>query len=112
MVLKEGKVYVPKDKELRIEIIWPYHDILVAEYGRKWKMTELVTRNYWWLEVTKDVRKYMEGCNICQRMKNRMEILAGKLKLSEVLEKLWIPNSRLYHKATISSWKGCNSSSL
>ena len=29
----------------------------------------------------------MEGCNLCQRMKNRMEKLAGKLKLSEVLEK-------------------------
>jgi len=33
--------------------------------------------------------KYIEDCNICQRMKNRMEILAGNLKLSEVLEKLW-----------------------
>jgi len=32
--------------------------------------------------------KYIEDCNICQRMKNRMEILAGNLKLSEVLEKL------------------------
>ena len=30
--------------------------------------------------------KYVEGCNICQRMKNRTEELAGKLKLSEVIE--------------------------
>jgi len=44
-------------------------------------------RNYWWPEVTKNVRKYMEGCNMYQRMKNRTEILVGKLKLSEVLEK-------------------------
>ena len=29
----------------------------------------------------------MEGCNLCQRMKNRIEEVAGKLKLSEVLEK-------------------------
>ena len=26
---------------------------------------------------------------MCQRMKNRMEEVVGKLKLSEVLEKLW-----------------------
>ena len=26
----------------------------------------------------------MEGCDLCQRMKNRTEELAGKLKLSEV----------------------------
>ena len=29
----------------------------------------------------------MEGCKICQRMKNRTEVLAEKLKLSKVLEK-------------------------
>ena len=52
-------------------------------------MVESVTRNYWWPEVTRVVGRYMEGCNLCQRIKNRMEEVAGKLKLSEVLEKLW-----------------------
>ena len=37
--------------------------------------------------MTRDVGKYVEGYNICQRMKNRTEELAGKLKLSEVPEK-------------------------
>jgi len=50
---------------------------------------ELVTRNYWWPGVTRDVGKYVEGCNLCQRMKNRTEEPAGKLKLSEVLKKPW-----------------------
>jgi len=53
-------------------------------------MTELVIRNYRWLEVTRNVGKYVEGCNMCQGIKNRMEVLAGKLKLSKVPEKLWI----------------------
>jgi len=52
-------------------------------------MVELVTRNYWWLGVTRDVGKYVEGCDLYQRMKNRMEKLAGKLKLSEVPQKTW-----------------------
>ena len=51
-------------------------------------MVELVTRNYWWPGVTRDVGRYVEGCYLCQRMKNRMEELAGKLKLSEIPEKL------------------------
>ena len=46
-------------------------------------------RNYWWPEVTRDVEKYVEGCNLCQRMKNRMEEPAEKLKLSEVPQKMW-----------------------
>ena len=33
--------------------------------------------------------RYVEGCDLCQRMKNRMEELVGKLKLSEVPEKPW-----------------------
>ena len=60
----------------------------MAEYRERWKIMELVTRNYWWLEVTRDIEKYVEGCDICQRMKNRIEGLAGKLKLNKVLKKL------------------------
>ena len=52
-------------------------------------MVELVTRNYWWPGVTRDVGKYVEGCDLCQRMKNRTEEPAGKLKLSEVPQKTW-----------------------
>ena len=37
----------------------------------------------------RDVGRYMEEYDLCQRMKNRMEEIAGKLKLSEVPEKLW-----------------------
>ena len=37
----------------------------------------------------RDVGRYVEGCDGCQRMKNRTEEPAGKLKLSKVLEKLW-----------------------
>jgi len=48
-----------------------------------------VTRNYWWPGITRDVGKYVEGYDLCQRMKNRTEELVGKLKLSEVLKKLW-----------------------
>jgi len=35
LVLKEGKVYIPKDKALRVEIIWLHHDILVVRHEEK-----------------------------------------------------------------------------
>ena len=35
LVLKEGKVYVLKDKELRIEIIQLHHDMLTIEYWKR-----------------------------------------------------------------------------
>ena len=85
--MKEGKVYVPKDKELRVEIIWWHYDVLAAGYGGRWKTVELVTRNYWWPGVMRDVGKYVEECNLYQKMKNRTEELAEKLKLNKVPEK-------------------------
>jgi len=33
LVLKEGRVYVPKDEKLRMEITRLHHDTLIAEYG-------------------------------------------------------------------------------
>jgi len=89
LVIKEGKIYVPKDMELRAEVIWLHHDMPAAGHGGRWKTVELVTRNYWWPGVTRDVGRYVEGCDGCQRMKNRTEEPAGKLKLSEVPEKPW-----------------------
>jgi len=88
-VLKKGKVYVPKDEELRAEVIQLHHNVPAAGHEGRWKMVELVTRNYWWLGVTRDVGKYVEGCDLCQWMKNRTEEPAGKLKLSEVPQKTW-----------------------
>ena len=85
--IEERKVL--REEKLRAEIIQLYHDVLAAEHREKWKTVELVTRNYWWSEVTKNVRKYVEGYDLCQRMKNRTEEVVGKLKLREVPEKLW-----------------------
>ena len=88
LLLKERKVYMLKNEELRLEVIQLHHNILVAEYGGKWKTIKLVIRNYQQPGVTKDIGKYIEGCDLCQGIKNRTKISVGKLITSEVLEKL------------------------
>ena len=65
LMLKEGKVYVPKDEKLRAEVIRLHHDTLVGGHGEQWKMAELVTRNFWWPGVTREVKRYVEGCDAC-----------------------------------------------
>ena len=88
LVLKKGRVYVLKDEELRVEIIQLHHDILIVEHKGQWKMVELVTRNYWWPGVIKEVKQYVEGCDQCQRMKNRTEMPVGKLRPNQIPERL------------------------
>jgi len=87
---KEGKVYVPKDKKLRAEIIRLHHDMPIGRHGGQWKTVELVTRNFWWPGVTKEVKRYVEGCNDCQRNKNRTEQPAGKLMPNSIPAKPWM----------------------
>ena len=89
LVLKEEKVYMSKDEELRVKIIQLHHDIPVARHKDKQKTIELIIRNYWQPAVTKEVGKYVEEYNMYQQMKNRMKTSAEKLKLSKVPEKPW-----------------------
>ena len=88
VVLKEGRIYVPEG-ELRGEVIRLYHNTPVGGHRGRWKMTELVTRNYWWLGVMKEVGRYVDGYDACQRYKNRSEVLAGKLMPNAIPEKPW-----------------------
>ena len=89
LILKEGKVYVPKNEKLRAEVIRLHHDTPVGGHGGQWKTTELVTRNFWWLEVSREVKQYVERCDVYQRNKNHMQAPAGKLMPNSIPEKPW-----------------------
>jgi len=41
------KVYVLKDEKLRAEVIRLHHNMPIEGHEEQWKMTELVTRNFW-----------------------------------------------------------------
>jgi len=88
VVLKEGRIYV-LEGELKGEIVQLHHDTPVGGHGGRWKTTELVTRNYWWPGVTKEVGRYVDRYDACQRYKNQSEALAGKLMPNAIPEKPW-----------------------
>jgi len=90
MMYKERKVYVPKDNILRAEIIRLHHNTPVGGHEEQWKIVELVTRNFWWPGVMKEVKQYVKGYNSCQRNKNHMEQLASKLMPNSIPKKPWM----------------------
>ena len=88
LVLKEKKyIYILKNEKLRVKIIRLHHDVPVAGHRERQKTIELVTRKYWWPEVIKDVGKYVNECDIYQRMENHIKVLVRKLIVNEILEK-------------------------
>jgi len=56
-----------------MEIIRLHHDMLVGGHEGQWKIVELVTHNFWWPGVIKEVKQYIEGCDACQQNKNHTE---------------------------------------
>ena len=86
-MLKKEKVYVSKDEKLRAEIIRLHHDTSMGGHGGQWKTTELVTRIFWWPGVSREVKQYVERCDVCQRNKNCMQASAEKLMLNSIPEK-------------------------
>ena len=62
----------------------------IGEHEGQQKMVKLVTRNFQWPGVMKEVKQYVEGCNSCQRNKNCTEQPVGKLIPNSISEKPWM----------------------
>ena len=89
LILFRGKVYVPKDNDLRRRIVELHHDSLAAGHPGRWKTYELVSRNYWWPGMSVYVEKYVSGCDKCQRTKNRNQRTHGLLQPNTVPTAPW-----------------------
>jgi len=48
IVYIDGKIYVPKNRQLRDEILSDNHNPPDVEYPEHHRMLELIKRNYWW----------------------------------------------------------------
>lgn len=91
LLLHRGKVYIPKseDNELRRQVLQMHHDLPSAGHPGRWKTYELISRNYWWPGLTTDVKRYVAGCDMCQRMKNRSQQPYGPLMPNPVPAGPW-----------------------
>jgi hypothetical protein len=47
LLMFHGKIYVPRDRELRHCIVKQHHNTCIAGHAGRFKTLELVSRNYW-----------------------------------------------------------------
>jgi len=64
----KDRAYVPS--HLRHRILTLHHDHPTAGHPGRFKTEELVKRDYWWPGMGTFIRKYVEGCTLCQQMKS------------------------------------------
>jgi len=65
------------------------HNIKVAEHPRHWKTLELVSRNYWWLQMSRYIRQYVSTCDLCIRTKPIRQALVDKLHPLRIPDSRW-----------------------
>jgi hypothetical protein len=89
LVMFRGLVYVPNNKKIRRKILELFHDSPAAGYPGRAKTLELVSRNYWWPQISKYVNDFIDGCDRCKSSKTYPVKPHGPLKPNEIPEGPW-----------------------
>jgi hypothetical protein len=66
-------------KSLKLEILNLCHDSVQAGHPGYRKTFELISQNYWWSTYRRDIKSYVESCEICSRAKSIRKKPAGLL---------------------------------
>ena len=83
-----GKIYVPRS-DLHHKISALCHDYKLAGHPGRWKTLELISRNYWWPQMSRYIGKYVSTCDMCLCTKSICQSLFGELHPLPVLDAPW-----------------------
>ena len=79
------RLVVPKDLELRKQILDEAHLSRYSIHPGSNKMYQDLKQRFWWTRMKREIAKYVSECDICQRVK------ASHLRLAGMLQPLSIP---------------------
>ena len=82
----DNRIVVPKDHQLRRQILDEAHLSKFSIHPRSTKMYQDLRQNYWWTRMKREIAKYVSECDVCQNIK------ASHLKVTGALQPLSIPS--------------------
>lgn len=80
---------MPHNNDICQELVKRHHNTPATGHPRRWKILELLSRNYYWPGMTKFAHEYVDTCDTCARTKIFPAKPLGPLKPNEVPEGPW-----------------------
>ena len=65
----QGQVFLSDKENIRQDVVKLHHDHPTAGHPGYLKTRQLVSKEYWWPGMAQFIKKYVEGCSICQQNK-------------------------------------------
>jgi len=84
-----GKIYIPWNLDLQRQVVSLCYDTKVAGHSRCWKTLELVSRNYWWSQMSRYTGQYVSTYDLCLRTKPIRQALVGELHPLQIPDSQW-----------------------
>ena len=89
VLYRKGRLVIPADDILRLQIMRSEHDTKVAGHMGMDKTVELIRRNMWWSDLENDVSEFVRSCHECQQNKARRHFPFGPLVPIEIQFSPW-----------------------
>ena len=67
----ESHLVVPKNQELRKQILDEAHLSKFSIHPGSTKMYQDLQQNFWWTQMKRKIAKYVAECDTCQRVKGK-----------------------------------------
>jgi len=83
------KIYVPWNADLQRRVVSLCHDTKVTGHPGCWKTLELVSRDYWWPQMSRYIGQYISTCDLCLRTKPIRQAPVGELHPLRIPDSQW-----------------------
>ena len=82
-------LYVSEDLSVREKLLKHHHDDSLAKHFDADKISNLLDCKYYWKSMIKNVKEYINTCDICQRMKMKHHLSYDELRSLSQLTNSW-----------------------
>lgn len=83
------RLFLPPDDELRTQVLYRTHSSGPGGHPGRTKTLDLLTRTYWWPNMSKDAAEYVRACNLCMRVKPSRSSPQGYLQPLPIPYRAW-----------------------